>query len=274
MEDKNTKKTIIVPWDFTEVAENALIHAIKFAKIADCEIKLLHIGKENDEVISKLNETCISNKNNCKVEISWLVKDGSIFNMIKDTAEEMDALLVVMGTHGIKGMQKLTGSKALKVIADSVVPFIVVQQAPSKNPFAKIVCPIDFTVENKEKLKWAHFIGVYFKTKLHLYLPYVSDPVLIRKTKANLLYAKNYLDERGIEYEIAAAQNKGKFSELTVDYANEINAGLVLIMTKKDIGIADFVFGSDEQQIIANNAHIPVMCINPRTDIKKFKNFY
>ena len=47
-----------------------------------------------------------------------------------------------MGTHGMKGMQKLTGSWALKVIVKSKVPFIVVQDPPAdQERYHNIVFP-------------------------------------------------------------------------------------------------------------------------------------
>jgi nucleotide-binding universal stress UspA family protein len=179
-----------------------------------------------------------------------------------------------MGTHGMTGVQKLVGSKALKVIAESNVPFIVVQKPPTDAPFKNIVMPVDFTVESKEKLRWADFISRYFNTKLHLFIPYISDNTLIKKTKANLAYAKNYLNERQIEFEIKASQNKGKFSDQTIAFAQEINADLIMTMTTKNIGFADYVFAADEQNIISNKLGIPVMCINPRMDVKKYGGFY
>jgi hypothetical protein len=38
-------------------------------------------------------------------------------------------------------------------------------------------------------------------------------------------------------------------------------------MTTKNIGFADYVMGADEQYIISNSAKIPVMCINPMSDL-------
>ncbi len=274
METKNEKKTLIVPWDFTEVTKNALYHAIKIAKIIDVDITLLHIGKEDNNTIARMNESvseCLQLKN---ININWMIKDGSIFSTIRETAEEKASVFVVMGTHGMTGVQKLVGSKALKVIAESNVPFIVIQKPPTDTPFKNIVMPVDFTTESKEKLRWADFISRYFNSKLHLFIPSISDDVLLRKTKANLAYAKNYLNERKIVFEIKASKNKGKFSDQTIDFAVEINADLIMTMTTKNIGFADYIFAADEQNIISNKPGIPVMCINPRTDVKKIGGFY
>jgi nucleotide-binding universal stress UspA family protein len=179
-----------------------------------------------------------------------------------------------MGTHGIKGMQKLTGSWALKVIENSSIPFIVVQGKPEHDAFAKMVLPIDFSQENKEKLRWAVYISSYFKTKMFLFIPHVVDEVLLRKTKANLSFARNYFDERNVSYEIIASQKKGKFSEQTIHFATEIDADMVMIMTTKQPRLTDYVFAADEQQIIANSSKIPVMCVNPRSDLKKHTGFH
>lgn len=271
------KKTILVPWDFTEVAENALLHAIRIIKTINTSITLIHIvskQKEGNEVLAKLQKVANDASKKCGAEVIGLVKEGNIFSAIKESAEELDAMLVVMGTHGIKGMQKLTGSWALKVIANSTVPFIVVQGKPEHEAFAKMILPIDFSQENKEKLRWANYIASYFKTKMYLFIPFISDEVLLRKTKANLFFAKNYLDERGITYEIVVSKNKGKFSEQTIEYASEIDADMIMIMTTKAPRLTDYVFAADEQLIIANSAKIPVMCINPRSDMKKYSGFH
>jgi nucleotide-binding universal stress UspA family protein len=274
MESKNKKKTLLVPWDFSEVAKSALGHAIKVSKILNADITLLHIGKEDDNTIVRMNESvseCLQLKN---ININWQIREGSIFTTIKETAEQLGAIFVVMGTHGMTGVQKLLGSKALKVIAESNVPFIVVQKSPADVAFRHIVMPVDFTKESKEKLRWADFIARHFNIKMYLFVPTISDNTLLKKTKANLAFAKNYLDERKIQYEIVASKTKGKFSDQTIAFAEEISADLIMIMTTKNIGIADYIFAADEQAIIANKPGIPVMCINPRLDVGKFGGFF
>lgn len=273
----NNKKTILVPWDFTEVAENAMLHAVRIACKLKSDVTLLHIAKgekEVPEMQAKLEVVALEQSKKQNIQINALTRAGSIFNEIREVGEEIGAMLIVMGTHGIKGMQKLTGSWALKVIANSAVPFIVVQGKPEKDLMTKIVVPVDFSVENKEKLRWADYIGKNFQSKMLLFIPYITDEALLRKTRANLTFARKYLEERGIEHEIVASQNKGKFSDQTVAYASEIQADLIMIMTTRDPGLTDYIFGADEQQIIANNARIPVMCINPRIDLHRLQGFH
>ena len=96
------------------------------------------------------------------------IREGSIFSVISDIIDESEASFAVMGTHGIKGMQKFTGSWALKVIAGSKAPFIVVQGPPLSNKgFENIVFPVDFKFSAKEKLVWAGFMSKFYKSKFH-----------------------------------------------------------------------------------------------------------
>ena len=120
---------------------------------------------------------------------------------IAEFANEKEASLVVMGTHGMKGMQKLTGSWALKVIVKSKMPFIVVQDPPvDQERYHNIVFPVDFRRENKEKMKMAIFMGKYFDSKIHMLVAGTTDKALAKKTKINLNFAVKYLIQNNIEY--------------------------------------------------------------------------
>ena len=140
-------------------------------------------------------------------------------------------------------MQKLTGSWALKVIVKSKVPFIVVQDPPAdQEKYHNIVFPVDFRAENKEKIKMAIFMGKYFDSKIHMLVSVSTDKNILKKTKINLNFAVKYLIQNNIEYEIHDMP-KGKIAEQTIDFAQKINADLILIMTTKNITFADYVVG-------------------------------
>jgi hypothetical protein len=64
--------------------------------------------------------------------VTPVVRVGSVYEDIGDAAAEIDADLIIMGTHGMRGMQFITGSRALRVITSSSVPFVVVQERPIK----------------------------------------------------------------------------------------------------------------------------------------------
>jgi len=260
------KKPILVPWDFSEVAEYALQHAISFTKTTNDNIALVHVVKKEKEIAEakeKLQKVVDKTKASTGLELGVIVREGSIFTAITDIVDEVHATLVVMGTHGMKGMQKFTGSWALKVIAGTSAPFVVVQ-APPTSTLTDIVFPVDFKKEQKEKLVWAGYLVNHFKAKIHIVYQPSSDTRIKAKTKSNLIFSKNYLAEKQGEFEIVALPGKKGLSDESIEFAKEKKAGMIIIMTTKNISFQDYVLGADEQQIIANPERIPVMCINPK----------
>jgi nucleotide-binding universal stress UspA family protein len=273
------KNLIVVPWDFTPVASHALAHAVKISRMVGNEISLLHIvssgisQKALMEAKAQLQKAVDENSKKYNIALSWQISKGTIFNAIAEFANEKEAGLVVMGTHGMKGMQKLTGSWALKVMVKSKTPFIVVQDSPAdQERYHNIVFPIDFRSENKEKMKMAIFMGKYFDSKIHMYVAGTTDRGLAKKTRINLNFAVKYLIQNNIEYEIHEVPKKN-FAQQTLDFAQKINADLILIVTTKNITFADYTFGASEQYIIANSSKIPVICVNPKVSFAKVGQF-
>ncbi|MCH7657055.1 MAG: universal stress protein [Bacteroidetes bacterium] len=270
------RQTILVPHDFTEVADYALQHAILVAENTGNDITMVHIidnESKYDTALEKCNEIAGNTFKKHFRRPKVVVKTGSIFTAIGKAAKETNASLVIMGTHGIKGMQKLTGSWALKVIVHSEVPFIIVQEPPKSKKFKKIVFPIDFKVENKEKNQWVNYLAKHYQSKFFLIKQDIKDKAFKRRINSNMVFAKKYLTSRNVEFEIHTAPAKTKFWKGTLSHAKEINADLILIMATRDIGVADYAFGANEQNILANPEGIPVMCINPSASIRKEGGF-
>ncbi len=78
--------------------------------------------------------------------------------------------------------------------------------------------------------------------------------------------------QNNIEYDIKDVP-ADKMAEETIEYAQNIKADLILIMTTKDITFADYVFGAKEQFIIANSSKIPVCCVNPTSAFSNLGQF-
>jgi len=276
---EESQKLIVVPWDFTPVADHALAHAVKISRMVHNDICLLHIvdkgitaSLEGEKKVM-LNHVAEENSKKYNMTITAEIQKGSIFIAIAEFVNEKDASLVVMGTHGMKGMQKLTGSWALKVIVKSKVPFIVVQDPPlDQERYHDIVFPVDYRRENKEKTKMAIFMGKYLDSKIHILVTSSTDPSLIKKTRINLNFAIRYLIQNNIEYEIHEIP-RGNFPQQTIDFAVRISANLILIVTTKNITFADYMVGASEQYIIANSSKIPVCCVNPRASFAKSAQF-
>lgn len=259
-------KKILVPTDFSSVSETAINHAAKVASQLNADVYLLHVvskPSELDDAKLKLEDSVANLNNILGADRGHAVsRIGNIFEDIGDVARELDAELIVMGTHGAVGMQKLLGSHALKVITSSDIPFIVVQDKKiNEYGYDDIVLPIDFTVETKQKLVHVANMAKYFNSKVHLVFHKENDEWLSQKVTRNVNYSKAFLKERGIEFD--AKEVSGDFTKEIVRYATSIEADLISIMNVSKNGIIGILGNSYEQVLMTNEAQIPVLIVNP-----------
>jgi nucleotide-binding universal stress UspA family protein len=260
-------RTILIPWDFTIKAEYAFAHAINVSKITQNDITLLHIIKSESDKQQSLDNLAaeaeiLYKKYNVRPNI--LALKGTIFKTISQYANSGTTEMVIMGTHGLTTFQKLTGSWALKVIRGCRVPFLVVQDMPTNERIEKIIFPIDFKKENKEKIKWAHYLCNLYRSKIYIVHPQVTDRLFKSRIYSNIVFTKKYFDNTDINFKISVVGDKNNFAKQTIAFANEIQADLILIMTSKTLTFADYIMGPSEQYIIANSGKIPVMVVNPK----------
>ena len=262
------KSMILVTWDFTEVSENALLHAQLAAKKLRTNVVLLHIVKKESEIQvaeERLHGIIADKFSNLDPKPEALVLAGNIFTTISEAAEEHGAKMVYMGTHGIKGSQKFFGSWALKVIANTKVPFVVVQGPPPVDySFSDIIFPLNYRKENKESLNWISFFSRYFGAKIHVLQAKHSDPAFVKGIESNIMFLTKNFKAKGVEYIMEEVEHEKDFAKQVVEYTDRIKANAIFVMTTKDIGITDYMMGAHEQYIIANKFGIPVICANPR----------
>jgi nucleotide-binding universal stress UspA family protein len=279
---KTDISNILVPTDFSTEAECATVHACTIAAKTGDEVKLLHVlnkeslaelKKTREDIGSlqrKLDSQCTYYAEKFGVKMSSILKEGSIFTVIGEVADDEKSQLIVMGTHGVKGMQHITGAFALKVIENSSVPVVVVQRRmPVRDGYIKIVSPIDFSIETKQKTLQTMSVAKMFDSEVHLYAQAGSDDDVANKVKLNTQFVKRHLEEQDIKVTVANQAKSADFSKDFIAYAKEIDADLIVILTTVEKGIKDIVLGTDEQKVINNPEEIPVMVVNPLHNMYK-----
>jgi nucleotide-binding universal stress UspA family protein len=263
---ESTDNLIIVPTDYSEVAECAINHALKLCSILHGKIVLLHVVAKEEEVqsnMTKLQKIADELQRIHIIKITPFVKVGNIFDDIGGVAKEMKARLIIMGTHGVKGFQHITGSYAIKVITNSSTPFIVVQKRKIREGYGQIVLPMDMTKETKQKVELTIKMAQYFKSKVHIFTPLETGEFESNKVTRNMFFAIKELEKNEIAYDTKVAEKSGNFVKQMLAYASSIDADLIAIVNNQEKGIPEFVAGLDERQIITNDAQIPVLSVNP-----------
>lgn len=262
-------KKILVPTDFTSVSECAINHAATLGSVIKAGVNLLHVVEKADEAPAAKEklDAQVAKAQELYPGVSFQVhtRIGSIFEDIGDAAAEIGASLIIMGTHGMKGLQYLIGSNALRVITSSTVPFVVVQERQiRKDGYKHIVVPLDLHKETRQKLTIVAEMAKYFGSRVHLITPNEDDEFLHNQLKRNIQFAHQYLKERGIEHEATIAAEGEDFAKEVIRLAVKVDADMIAIMNLKQNSLLGMLGRSYEQDMITNEPQVPVMCMNPK----------
>ncbi|MCC7533758.1 MAG: universal stress protein [Bacteroidia bacterium] len=278
------KNTILVPVDFSEIAMHALHHAADVAKHFDNNIALLYVIEEaflsnifnfgknekqeelvKEAALNRLQKLADDIKSQYNVNCTAHIKSGKIYNVAADVVEELGCDSIIMGSNGASGLGQLIGSNSSRTIISSKVPVIVVKSGQTSNVYKNIVFPVDLTLESRQKIKWAVHLAKSYKSTIRLFSFKTNDEILDAKIQGGLNQLENILKENNIDFTVHIKEKlSGNFADETINYAESINADLLLIMTQsEDKDFSEMVFGTYAQQIVNTSRKVPVMCINP-----------
>ena len=81
----------------------------------------------------------------------------------------------------------------------------------------------------------------------------------------NANYVKNELLAEGIKIvEVHEPEGSKSFSKEVIRYASSVNAGLIVITTKREKEIADIFITDEDVKIVNNDSQIAVLCVNAK----------
>ena len=105
------KSVILVPTDFTTVGSSAIDYATQLAGILKAKIIIMHVVAKDSEAAKAVMalEGIASRLRGNGFDADHTIAIGNIFDDIGRVAKDVNAGLIVMGTHGVKGMQKIMG---------------------------------------------------------------------------------------------------------------------------------------------------------------------
>jgi nucleotide-binding universal stress UspA family protein len=176
-------RQILCPIDFSDHARRALDHAIAIARWYESTVTVLHVFSpapvaaygpgpvvfepivltpaDRDQLLADTKafaETEIAPG----IAIEAAVREGNAAGEILEQAASMKADLLVLGTHGRSGFERLLlGSVAEKVLRKASCPVMTVpRRHPDAVPagpvlYKRILCPVDFSESSLHALQYA-----------------------------------------------------------------------------------------------------------------------
>ncbi|MFO8002223.1 MAG: universal stress protein [Marinilabilia sp.] len=156
-------KRVLVPVDFSENSVFAIKVGIELANQMKASLRLIHVQTgqkyapeflgDNPEVrIFGKAKTWIEhlidkNSGEYKVfrgEFDYKLREGNVVREITNQARYDDVSLIVVGTHGISGVQdRWLGSNAYRLVSHAPCPVLTVRKEMKWEPPHKILLPLD-----------------------------------------------------------------------------------------------------------------------------------
>lgn len=293
-------RRILCPIDFSDASRHALEYAVASARWYGAQIILLHTydapqpwvpappmpgpvslfpPTQPQDIIEEVRRFASSVTTDSPPEI--VVTEGRPAKDIVRVADETAADLLVMGTHGRGGFERLfLGSVTEKVLRTSLRPVLTVPPRLHNLPvdpltYKSILCPLDFSAASDRALKYA--LSLAKKTNacvipLHVVEGFVNPPDLDVNVHYNVPEFHRFLTQDAMsrlktaiagDHAVCRSEPSvvsGKASREILRMAEEAQADLI-VMGVHGRGAADRLgFGSTTHHII-REAPCPVLTL-------------
>jgi len=272
-------RNIIVPIDFSDYSEFALKTAALLAKKHNATLFALHMLDMQDMFLTesdnyqqekavfflKLAEKKVKDflkKDYLKgVKVIPIIKNYKVFSEINTISEEVQADLIIMGSHGTSGVKDFfVGSNTEKVVRYSDAPVLVVKSELINIDFSDIVVATDFSEESipayknvlktldclnaRKQLLYVNLPNENFKTTVEME-NMASNFLMKAEGNADRLINVNYVCDRSVEKGI-------------LNFSNAVGADLISVITHGRKGLSHIFAGSIAEDI-TNRSTLPII---------------
>jgi nucleotide-binding universal stress UspA family protein len=176
-------RRILCPVDFSDHSRRALDHAVAIARWYESTVTVLYVFSpapvadvgpgpvafepivltdiDRGQLLSDV-KAFADTESAADVRIDAVVREGNAAGEILEHATSMKADLLIIGTHGRSGFERLLlGSVAEKVLRRATCPVMTIpRRLPDAVPagpvvYRRILCPVDFSESSLHALKYA-----------------------------------------------------------------------------------------------------------------------
>ncbi len=293
-------RRILFPTDFSRCAQQALLHAVHWAEEYGAELHVVHavdaVGQwqNNPEALPNARQMQEQLKNVAKSQLSATIKalqadriqikqaqirGISTAPAILAYAKDNDADLIVMGTHGRRGLGHLfLGSVAEEVVRLAPCPVLTIRERQEPMPVESMKCiltPVDFSEYAQAALGYAKELAAFYHARLQLLhvVEQVIAPECYMATGPSLIMFKPELKASAEQEmkrilkaakgpEVAASLHviEGYAARDIVHFAENFHSDFIVIATHGRTGIEHMLLGSVAEKVV-RRAPCPVFSV-------------
>ena len=293
-------KKVLYPTDFSEAASHALPFAVSLAEQYEAELHMLHalvlhaddpgnvahrfpnieelyesLHKSAEERLGTTAEEHVSDD----LEVHRAQQRGiAAPGVILDYVEEHEIDVIVLGTHGRRGLRRLLlGSVAEEVVRLAPCPVLTVRERAETEATAKVdnlIVPIDFSEHSKLALRYAAELARQHGARIQLlhiveetvypdfYLPVLpsGDIVTEKLTGQAETRLQELAGEAADGVECETFVKAGRAAHEIASFAKEQEAEMIVIASHGLTGLTHVLLGSVTESVV-RRADCPVLTV-------------
>ncbi len=278
-------RPIIVGIDFQNQSFAAMKFAVNMAGRIAAPIHLAFINyKQNEKDIFQRPEDHVKTEAKKRLQdlihkysyemdvdqMNYSITDAdSVIEGLNTIAEKVKASVIVVGTRGRIHNALFSRSLASQIAEDSKIPVVTIKDgAQIKRNIQNILCPIDSSLESRQKLPFTVRLAKIFNANVKLVgTCHAESDTIMNKVTAYTNQAYNYVQEYNIPVskEIICSE---EVVNSVIRYTENNPIDIMVSMTAQITYASNLWKGSFAEQFI-NKSHIPVVNIQPKEYIKR-----
>ena len=270
-------KNILVATDFSDTATQALRYALHFARLDGAKVQVAHVEEGADrnggreaslrEQVREWMEDLVASAD---VQASpAILHSEDVASALDRYADEIAADLIVIGTHGRRGLRRLVvGSVAEGVVQKATRPVLTVREregVPPEPRVQHILLPLDFSESSLGTIPYARDLAARCQaslTAMHVFddvdlpgfygdfpnpLP-TAAPEIEERVRATLREAVEKAP--GPDVPVAFVVRRGPAPDVIVDEAENRAVDLVVMASHGHSGVERLLLGSVSEHVL------------------------
>lgn len=261
-------RTIVVPYDFSDCATDALRAAASIARSTGACIDVVHVYEQMTDFHPE-NQKLRDEIENRLEKVPHLDFLGGIelkkFMLRQLTLTEMfrneriaQADLIVMGSHGATGLRGIVGSNTQRIVRTAPMPVLVIKQHAEDFRVDDLVYASNFTPADVEKFEAFRPVIGLWDPKIHLLK--VNTPKAFERSEDSTKAIDAFLERHELKKFTATIYNDLSIEEGILNFARSIDADMIAMATHGRKGFFQVVNGSLTEDIV-NHTTFPVLSV-------------
>jgi nucleotide-binding universal stress UspA family protein len=260
---KQPTTSILVPIDSTEQTMIALTQTYNLARFTNSRIVLLSVEEGKTAAVKKkLDELARVASEKSGQPVEMLIRQGNVYEEINKVADIINPLFVMIGITSKLSLGHVLSKNAFKMVRESKHPVITIRGKVHRDGCKTILLPVDLSKETREKVTKAIELAKLFSADIRI----ISILTQTDEDAENKLISYSnqvwkFIKDQGIRCTIKTLRGKD-IPKMVKDYGREVEADLILIMTKAELSLKELFIGTIAQQIISDS-DVPVLSFRP-----------